>query len=302
MISERVSLLRATRLVRWSTRLGLLVVACALGGCASTAASDSPASSRLELDGGVVESHTLPGDQLLAGPVLLDHRAVWVEAGRRLLVRSLDAHGRTRTVFSTSKAPGAPKGTIWPYWVRSIAAGDGRLAFVEAVIQCGSAPPHLPRCAPNTAGAPVDSVTLFAGKPGAIRPVESFVLPSRHCYRRPEPRAVAITDAGLVDYEIAADPCIRGVSRLVLRSFSGRLVRVLARGLPVRNQRFRSRRRLGGIRPVLRNQRTGPTERRSPQHRTYCTATAPTLPAMDRSHGPRSLREIRADDGRRAQF
>jgi len=215
-----------------------VVLACTLGGCGGTSASDSQTAARLVVDGGVVQAHTLPGDQLLAGPELLDHRAVWVEAGHRLLVRSLDAHGRTRTIFSTSTTPGAPKGTIWPYWVRSIAAGDGRVAFVEAVTQCGSAPPHLPRCLPSGAGAPVDSVTLFAGRPGAIRPVESLVLPSRHCRRESEPRAVAITDAGIVDYEIAANPCTQGVSRLVLRSFSGRLLRVLASKLPVETKDF----------------------------------------------------------------
>lgn len=199
------------------------------------AASGSRApSSRLVVDGGVIEAHTLPGDQLLAGPVLLDHRAVWVEAGHRLLVRSLDAQGRTRTLFSTAKTPGAPKNVVWPFWVESVAAGDGRVAFVEDVIPCASAPPpHLHRCADRTEGPPTDSITLFAGRPGAIRPVESLVHPSRHCRQRHlEPATVAVSDIGLVDSEITPYPCRPGASRLVLRSFSGRLERVLARNLP----------------------------------------------------------------------
>jgi hypothetical protein len=34
-------------------------------------------------------------------------------------VCSLDAHGHTRTLFSTSATPGAPKGTRWPFFVRA---------------------------------------------------------------------------------------------------------------------------------------------------------------------------------------
>jgi hypothetical protein len=197
------------------------------------AASGSPGSSRPEAVGALVQAHTLPGDQLLAGPVLLGHRAVWVEAGQRLLVRSLDAHGRTHTLFSTSKTLGAPKGTRWPFFVDSIAAGDGRVVFTESVIRCASAPPHTRNCSSGTENPPTDSVTLFAGPPGAIRPVESLVPPRPNCQGPPEPAPVAVTDVGLVDYEVSAYPCRRGVSRLVLRSFSGRLLRVLANGLPV---------------------------------------------------------------------
>lgn len=219
----------------WARRLagpGLVAAACALGACASVTASGSQRPSGLEVRGGV-QAHTLPGDRLLAGPVLLDHRAVWAEAGQRLLLRSLDAHGRTRTLFSTSATPGAPRGTVWPFAVQSLAAGEGRVAFVEAVIPCASAPRHLLQCTPGTEGPPVASVTLFAGTPGAIRPVESVVHPGPHCQGRPEPGSVAIASGGLVDYEASAYPCRQGVSRLVLRSFSGRLVRALARGLRV---------------------------------------------------------------------
>lgn len=215
--------------------LGLVAVACALGGWATLAASGSPGSTRLVVDGGIVRVHTLPGDRLLAGPVLLDNRAIWIEAHQRLLVRSLDMHGHTSTLFSTSATPGAPKGAVWPFHVQSIAAGDGRIAFVESVIPC-SAPPHTRRCFPSTGeGQPADSVTLFAGRPGSIRPVESLLHPSLHCHRPPAPTSVAITDAGLVDDE-SSPLCHPGVPRLVLRSFSGQLVRVLARGLPETKQ------------------------------------------------------------------
>lgn len=215
-----------------SAALALAAIACALGGSASVGASDSPGPSGLEVLGRV-QAHTLPGDRLLAGPVLVGHRAVWVEAGRRLFVRSLDAHGRTRTLLSTSATPGAPKGTVWPFSVRSIAAGDGRVAFVEAVIPCASAPPRLLRCTPGTEGPPVASVTLFAGRLNAIRPVVSVVHPGRHCQGQPVPGSVAVAGGGIVDYETAYFPCRQGLSRLVLRSFSGRLVRVLARALRI---------------------------------------------------------------------
>jgi hypothetical protein len=183
-----------------------------------------------------VRAHALPGDRLLAGPVLLDHRAVWVEAGHRLLVRSLDAHGRTRTLFSTSTTPGAPKGTLWPFYVRGIAVGDGQVAFIESVIPCASAPPGTTRCAPGGGeGRTADSVTLFAGPPGAIRPVESLVPPRPGCQGPPEPVAVAVAGAGLVVYEVSTYPAFQcgSVSRLALRTFSDRLVRILAEGLPV---------------------------------------------------------------------
>lgn len=221
---------RAARLARRLPGLGLLAGACALGGCASVAASSSPGSSRAEVAGPVVQAHTLPGDQLLAGPVLLEHRAVWVEAGHRLLVRSLDTHGRTRTLFSTSATPGAPKGTLWPFSVRGIAAGDGRVAFIESVTPCASAPPRTRTCSSGDGERWPYSVTLLAGRPGAIRPVESIVHP--RCSERQEPQTVEVARAGLVVNEMAV-PCRRApVSRLALRSFSGRLIRVLRNGAP----------------------------------------------------------------------
>jgi hypothetical protein len=150
---------RVTRLAVFLAGLGLVVAAGALGGCGS-AASDSRPALRLAVDGGLVQAHTLPNDRLLAGPVLVDHRAVWVEAGRRLFVRSLDASGRTRTIFSTSKTPGAPKGIVWPFWVANIAVGGGRVAFEDGVIPCASAPRDLPGCAPSTMGPAVTAGAL----------------------------------------------------------------------------------------------------------------------------------------------
>lgn len=203
------------------------------------AASGSPVSPRLEsprveINGRVVQAHTLLGDRLMAGPVLLDHRAVWAEAGRRLLIRSLDAHGHTRTIFSTSKTPGAPKGTLWPFDVPSIAAGSGMVAFVEQVTTCASAPPSLRRCAPFPGEEVLPySVTLFAGRPGAIRPVESAAHPGCS-WRSATPEAVEVARAGLVVKEMAS-PCGAHppTLRLVLRSFSGSLLRALARGQSV---------------------------------------------------------------------
>jgi hypothetical protein len=76
-------------------------------------------------------------------------------------------------------------------------------------------------------------VTLFAGRSDAIKPVESFVHPRAGICGRPQPLEVGVADAGLVVYEGSVVPCTGGVSRLVLRTFSGGLVRVLAQGLPV---------------------------------------------------------------------
>lgn len=208
--------------------LAYLALFIALGGTSYAAMHGSRGSSRRESDARLAQAHTLPGDQLLAGPVLVDHRAVWVEAGHRLLVRSLDVHGRTRTIFSTSATPGAPKGRIWPFYVASIAAGDGRVAFIEEIAACGSAPPRTLRCTPSSYGPPTDSVTLFAGRPGAIRPVESLVQPERHSCSQ-EPAAVAVAASGLVVEEEPAFPCPQGVPRLVLRTFADRLLSVLAR-------------------------------------------------------------------------
>jgi hypothetical protein len=82
-------------------------------------------------------------------------------------------------------------------------------------------------------------VSVFAGRPGAIRPVETWLPPrhQRHFHRscrRPSPIEVGIADAGLVITEWPCTPPGSGArfgQRLVLRSFSGRLMRVLARNL-----------------------------------------------------------------------
>lgn len=73
----------------------------------------------------------------------------------------------------------------------------------------------------------MDSSTVFAGRPGAIRAVDSV---TRACGRPLVPWAVAVSTDGLVVDE-EHDVCPPGPNargRLVLRSFGGRLVRVLA--------------------------------------------------------------------------
>jgi hypothetical protein len=224
--------------------VSLIALALAIGSgtCAAIASSGNGAGAdraTAALSGsvsGVVRARTLPGDELMAGPVIVDHQAMWVEDGRRsLLVRSLDASGRTRTIFSTSATPRAPKGTPWPFDVEAgIAADGGRVAFVVQVAKCASAPDRSACRASNLSplGSPVDSVVLFAGRPGRIKPVETVILPrydSRRCGPI-EPATVNVASGGLVVDEGSENPaCARPVSRLVLRSFSGRLVRVLAR-------------------------------------------------------------------------
>jgi hypothetical protein len=224
--------------------VGLMALALAVGFAASAAiarSGDRADRATAAFPGSasrVVQARARQGDELIAGPVVVDHQAMWVEDGRRsLLVRSLDAGGRVHTIFSTSATPGAPKGTPWPFDVEAgIAAGGGRVAFVVQVAKCASSPDRPVCRASNTSplGSPVDSVILFAGRPGRIRPVETVILPpydSRRCGPI-EPATVNVTDGGLVVDEGSENPaCARPVSRLALRSFSGRLDRVLARPL-----------------------------------------------------------------------
>lgn len=205
-------------------------VGVALTGCAAARASSArPRASVAGQQGDTVAAHTLPGDHLLAGPVLVQHQAVWVEAGiHRLVVRALKLNGRTRTVFSTSAAPGAPNGARWPFEVGSLAASNGRVAFVDEIMPCASSPPRDRRCVGNP-GPPVppDSVALFAGRLGAIRRLQTVVHP--RCAWGGFPRAVTVAPAGLVVDELAGE-CGRPVSRLVLMSFSGRPLRQLMKG------------------------------------------------------------------------
>lgn len=224
--------LSGARLLRWVTfGWSWAVVGVALTGCAAatTASSAGPRALVTKLHGHVVRARTLPGDHLLAGPVLVQHQAVWVEAGiHRLVVRALKLNGQTRTVFSTSVAPGVPKGAQWPFEVRSLAAGDGRVAFVDQVMPCGSSPPGDRRCisAPMPP-VPPDSVTLFAGRLGSIAPIQKVVHP--RCAWGGFPRSVAVVAAGLVVDELG-NSCERPVSRLVLMSFSGQPLRQLMQG------------------------------------------------------------------------
>ena len=178
----------------------------------------------------VVRARALPGDELLAGPVLLGHEAYWVEAGpHRLRVRALDLRGHAHTVFSTTRALGAPKNAPWPFSVASLGAGDGRLAFVVRVMPCSSSPAGNPRCpvVPRPA-MPWDSSTVFAGPPGAIRPVVSV---DHRCGRPLEPWSAAISGAGLIvdeEHDICPGPPVRG-QLVLLGSKGGHPIRTLAR-------------------------------------------------------------------------
>lgn len=216
--------------------LGLAAATCGLTACGAVkgpsltvTSSSSRASVCVTARGGIAVAHTLPGDQLTAGPVLVDHRAVWIETGHRLRVRSLGHGGCARTVFSISAPPGAPADTLGQYAVDSVAGGNGRVAFVVEAVACGTVSAPRKPCMPSNDYPPTYSVTLFAGRPGAIRPVESVVHPARHPCRW-APAAVSIANAGLIVEEHSAGACPSWGKRLVVRTFGDRLVRVLARG------------------------------------------------------------------------
>lgn len=176
----------------------------------------------------VVEAHSLPGDVLVAGPVVLDGRfAVWAEEGpRRLLLRSLDIFGRTRTIFSTSRAEGVRQGSRWVHTVSTLVAGSGRVAFVDLVAPCNRYPTdtHYPYCDPGITRNAWNTATVYAGRPGAIRAVEG----TRHlCATGAEPLALAVARPGLVVFE-GTGGCPPARYRAVLRGFGGRLVRILS--------------------------------------------------------------------------
>jgi hypothetical protein len=220
--------------MRWLAVIGLAVGALALAISSVGPSSASVRSSR-DLAGrsasssaDIVQAHPIRGDILLAGPVLLDDRfAVWAEAARhRLLLRSLDTFGRTRTIFSTSRAPGVGKRSPWPFSVNTLAAGGGRVAFVERVMPCASAPRSSSSCTPSSHPPfPWDSTTVFAGTPGHVQAIETV----GRCGRPRQPSAAAVSSAGIVvDEEQDICPGPRTTARVVLRSFTGRLIRVLA--------------------------------------------------------------------------
>jgi hypothetical protein len=73
-------------------------------------------------DNPVLQAAPLPGDVVARGPVLRDNTALWAETGPDLVVRSLDASGRTRSLYVSSAAPGLPAGGYSEFHVPSIAA------------------------------------------------------------------------------------------------------------------------------------------------------------------------------------
>jgi hypothetical protein len=216
------------------TAVGLIAAVWVLAGCGTASRSTVGGASRAAkvchaARGGVVVARPLGGDQLAAGPVLVGHAAVWAESLHRMRIRSVDARGCVRTIFLTSTRPRPPKGQWWWYDVTGLAGGEGRVALVESMAPCRAARPSVERCEPGSDVPPPARVTLLSGPPGHIRPVETVQHLDRHrCAWVPQ--AVAVVDAGLVVQEAPAGACAQWTIRLVLRSFSGRLVRVLARG------------------------------------------------------------------------
>lgn len=156
------------------------------------------------------------------GPVLSGTRAIWPEVlAGTLSLRSLNGAGQEKTVWSQTGAAGVPANVVPELSVPSIAAGSGRVAFVrDAWLPSG-----------GDAYEPPASSTLFAGRPGSIRALRTIGGP---CAPPPAPQAVAVSGIGIVSYE-ARFLCSpqRPKAELVLRSFSGRLLRVLQRGAPL---------------------------------------------------------------------
>jgi hypothetical protein len=182
----------------------------------------------------IVSTSVRSGDVFGAGPTLLNGSAVWTElSGKTVLLRSLDRSGHATTLFSTSDMPPLPQGSIPLVAASSIAAGEGRISFVRTVTRylrrpCGPPLGEIP-CPLAILPAPIPYAwTLYAGRPGSIRPVESA---AGTCSSSWAPLAVGIADAGLV-VEEQRPPCAPGSTagrRIVLRSFSGRFKRVLFR-------------------------------------------------------------------------
>jgi hypothetical protein len=220
--------------------LGLIAAVGALAGCAT--AARSPAGARPTVakvchapDDGVVVARPLAGDALVAGPVLVGHHAVWAESGSRVRMRSVDLHGCARNIYVAPSEPRPPKsqGKSWLYSVDSLVGSDGRVAMVESVLPCWAPRASVARCELGPDGVPPARIALLSGRPGHIRAVESLSHPDqRPCVWTPD--AAAIADQGLVVQETqegrGRGSCPQFARRVVLRSFAGRLVRVLARG------------------------------------------------------------------------
>jgi hypothetical protein len=115
--------------------------------------------------------------------------------------------------------------------VASIAAGAGRVALIRAVGQLsgGSCPPAGEPCYLPAIPIPLQrplSTTLLAGRPGAIRELRTTLAT---CHAGPSPALVAVSSLGLVVSEEASACRPNGDARVVLRSFSGKQLRLLDR-------------------------------------------------------------------------
>jgi hypothetical protein len=177
-----------------------------------------------------VRSAIPPGRALGTPPVVAGGRAVWAEIGPRgITIAAADLDGRRERLFSSADAPGVPNGSE-PFWgVSALAADAHHVAFIRNVgvathYTCGQTlggplPPCVP---PREPVKPVGSVSLVAGAPGHVRPVITRSVQT--CKQAWDPSEVAVADSGLVVLEA---PCGASRSRIVLRTFGGRLVRVL---------------------------------------------------------------------------
>jgi hypothetical protein len=191
----------------------LLVVVFTLG----TLRGRSPAGSHVSVSG-----------QIVRGPVVSDGRVYWAEQrGRALVVLSRGPSGPERVEFESAATPGLGKNQ-YPQYDVSLAVGDGEVALLRRTFWNGC--PHGEGVCPSlppTLGLRGGSVTLLAGPPGHVRPIEI----ARRCAQAVGPDDVAVSDAGLVLEESSTQcgpPYRREFWRIVLRSFTGRLIRVLA--------------------------------------------------------------------------
>jgi hypothetical protein len=176
-----------------------------------------------------VQASALPGDTIIAGPVLSGSHAFWPEvAPGHLALRSLEAQGRAKTVWTNGEAPGLGSGQSPVFSVASIAAGSGIVALIRTVssglVGPGCPPGGVVCYAPPFRPIPV-STTLLAGRPGAIRPLRTATAT---CEGGLSPADVAVSAAGLVAYEVPSD-CHQAAAgpRIVLCSLGGRWMQTL---------------------------------------------------------------------------
>jgi hypothetical protein len=186
------------------------------------------------LAGGLVQASPLPGNVPTSGPVLEEGRAVWGEtSGNTLTLRSLDEHGRTRTLLTTSDTPGVAPGQPANVSVPSLAAGEGRIALIREISAgvIARCPPLSTPCYPAPIPPPKPvSYSLLAGRPRAVRTLRTV---SGSCYGGVAPFEAGVTSLGVVAAEQPAG-CHRDEAgpRLVLYPFSKHGRRTLIAGPP----------------------------------------------------------------------